>query len=122
MPNSFSQIPMGQGSAWAQGPMVPPQQQSYMPPLPAYGASTMTAPTYPLMPPATALPPTQMNLYSMGALRPAAPPRHSPTSEDLSNTESVVGGVSLDPAVYNNTRNRWGSTRGMARSTRGSRQ
>ena len=121
-PSTFSQIPMGQGSAWAQGTMVPPQHQGYMPALPAYGASSMTAPSYPPMPPANPLPPTQMNLYSLGALRPPPPARHSPTSDDISNTESVAGGVSLDPAVYNQPRNRWASTRGMARSLRGSRQ
>ena len=52
------------------------------------------------------------------SMHPGAAPfrfdRTTTTNEDASNTESVGGGVSLDPALYNNSLGgRWGPSRGM---------
>lgn len=89
------------------------------------GFNPMTS--YPQTPMTPASPFSQTPMPS--GMRPAAAPfsyntREEPAQDDFSNTESVGGGVSLDPAVYNNSRNgqRWGATRGMGRTTRGSRQ
>lgn len=120
------------GTSHAYGPMMPPPnaQQPYMPPPTTYGSSNLGSYPQTPMTPGSPFPqvPTNTQAAAIGATRPSNNRntfalQEEPTNEDFSNTESVGGGVSLDPAIYNNPpTNRWGAARGMGRGNRGSRQ